>query len=113
MRRIAAVATNTFREAARNKLLYSLLFFALGLSISALARGQLAVHEDRRMFRDVGLFGVDVFSVLIAIFVGVNLLYKELALKTVYTILPKPLARREFEFGMWLGVMATLVAQIV
>ena len=112
MRRIAAVARNTFREAARNKILYSLLFFALGLIISALALGQLSVHEDRRMIRDVGLFGVDLFSVLIAIFVGVNLLYKELALKTVYTILPKPIARWEFVFGKWLGVMATLVAQL-
>src|SRR3569832_2428523 len=112
MRRIAAVARNTFREAARNKILYSLLFFALGLIISALALGQQSVHEDRRMIRDVGLFGVDLFSVLIAIFVGVNLLYKELALKTVYTILPKPIARWEFVFGKWLGVMATLVAQI-
>lgn len=112
MRRIAAVARNTFREAARNKVLYSLLFFALGLIVSALALGQLSVHEDRRMIRDVGLFGVDVFSVLIAIFVGVNLLYKELALKTVYTILPKPIARWEFVLGKWLGVMATLVAQI-
>ena len=113
MRRIAAVARNTFREAARNKILYSLLFFALALIASALALGQLSVHEERRMIRDVGLFGVDVFSVLIAIFVGVNLLYKELALKTVYTILPKPIARWEFVLGKWLGVMATLLAQIV
>ena len=112
MRRIAAVAKNTFREAARNKILYSLLFFAVALIVSALALGELSVHEERRMIRDVGLFGVDLFSVLIAIFVGVNLLYKELALKTVYTILPKPIARWEFVLGKWLGVMATLVAQI-
>jgi ABC-type transport system involved in multi-copper enzyme maturation permease subunit len=113
VRRIVAVARNTFREAARNKILYSLLFFALALIASALALGQLSVHEERRMIRDVGLFGVDLFSVLIAIFVGANLLYKELALKTVYTILPKPIARWEFVLGKWLGVMATLMIQIV
>ena len=107
-----AVATNTFREAVRNKILYSLLFFALVLIVSALALGELSVHEERRMIRDVGLFGVDLFSVLIAIFIGVNLLYKELALKTVYTILPKPIARWEFVLGKWLGVMATLATQI-
>jgi ABC-type transport system involved in multi-copper enzyme maturation permease subunit len=112
MRRIAAVARNTFREAARNKVMYSLLFFALALIVSALALGQLSVHEERRMVRDVGLSGIDVFSVLIAVFVGVNLLYKELALKTVYTILPKSIARWEFVLGKWLGVMATLVVQI-
>lgn len=112
MRRIFAVARNTFREAVRNKVLYSLLFFALALIVSALALGQLSVHEDQRMIRDVGLFGVDLFSVMIAIFVGVNLLYKELALKTVYTILPKPIARWEFILGKWLGVMATLGVQV-
>jgi ABC-type transport system involved in multi-copper enzyme maturation permease subunit len=113
VRRIAAVAKNTFREAARNKIMYSLLFFALALILSALAIGELSVHEEERTIRDVGLFGVDLFSVLIAVFVGVNLLYKELSLKTVYTILPKPIARWEFVLGKWLGVMATLVAQII
>jgi ABC-type transport system involved in multi-copper enzyme maturation permease subunit len=112
VRRILAVAHNTFREAARNKVMYSLLFFTIALIISALALGELSVNEEQRMIRDVGLFGIDVGSVLIAIFVGVNLLYKELALKTVYTILAKPIARWEFVLGKWLGVMATLVAQI-
>jgi len=113
MSRILAVARNTFREAVRNKVMYSLMLFAMILIVSALALGELSVHEERRMIRDVGLFGIDAFSVLIAIFVGVNLLYKELSLKTVYTILPKPIARWEFVLGKWLGVMATLVVQIV
>jgi ABC-type transport system involved in multi-copper enzyme maturation permease subunit len=111
--RVGAVARNTFREAVRNKVLYSLLIFAAAIIVSALALGQLSVNEDRRMIRDVGLFGVDVFSVLIAIFIGVNLLYKELALKTVYTILPKPIARWEFILGKWAGVMATLAVEVV
>lgn len=107
-----AIARNTFREAARNKILYSLLFFAVLLILSAVALGELSLHEEDRMIRDVGLFGIDLFSVLIAIFVGVNLLYKELDLKTVYTILPKPIARWEFVLGKWLGMVMTLAIQI-
>jgi ABC-type transport system involved in multi-copper enzyme maturation permease subunit len=112
MRRIWALARNTFREAVRNKVLYSLLFFAILLILSALAVGKLTLHEEIRMTRDVGLFGVDVFGVLIAIFVGVNLLYKELDLKTVYTILPKPIHRWEFVLGKWLGMLLTLAVQV-
>lgn len=107
-----AIARNTFREAARNKILYSLLFFAVLLILSAVALGELSLNEELRMTRDVGLFGIDLFSVLIAIFVGVNLLYKELDLKTVYTILPKPIARWEFVLGKWLGMLMTLAVQI-
>jgi ABC-type transport system involved in multi-copper enzyme maturation permease subunit len=112
MRRVLAIARNTFREAVRNKILYSLLFFALLLILSALALGRLSLHEELRMTRDIGLWGIDVFGVLIAVFVGVNLLYKELDLKTVYTILPKPLHRFEFVLGKWLGMLLTLAVQV-
>jgi ABC-type transport system involved in multi-copper enzyme maturation permease subunit len=113
MNRIVAIAWNTFREAVRNKILYSLLFFAVLLILSALAIGNLTLHEEVRTIRDVGLFGIDLFGVIIAIFVGVNLLYKELDLKTVYTILPKPLWRWEFVLGKWLGMLLTLAVQMV
>lgn len=112
MNRVLAIARNTFREAVRNKILYSLLFFALLLIASAVALGRLSMNEDQRMIRDVGLFGIDLFGVIIAIFVGVNLLYKELELKTVYTILPKPLHRWEFVLGKWLGMLTTLAVQV-
>ena len=112
MIRIWAIARNTFREAVRNKILYSLLFFAVLIILSASALGQLSLHEEIRTTRDVGLFGIDLFGVVIAIFVGVNLLYKELDLKTVYTILPKPLRRWEFVLGKWLGMLLTLAVQV-
>ena len=113
MNRIKAIAWNTFREAVRNKILYSLLFFAVLVIVSALAIGNLTLHEEVRTIRDIGLFGIDLFGVIIAIFVGVNLLYKELDLKTVYTILPKPLWRWEFVLGKWLGILLTLAVQMV
>jgi Cu-processing system permease protein len=112
VRRVWAIARNTFREAVRNKILYSLLFFALLVIASAMALGQLTLHEELRTTRDVGLYGIDLFGVIIAIFVGVNLLYKELDLKTVYTILPKPLRRWEFVLGKWLGMLLTLAVQM-
>jgi Cu-processing system permease protein len=113
MNRVLAIALNTFREAVRNKILYSLLFFAVLIILSALAIGNLTLHEEVRTVRDVGLFGIDLFGVIIAIFVGVNLLYKELDLKTVYTILPKPLRRWEFVLGKWLGMLLTLAVQML
>ncbi len=112
MKKILAIARNTFREAVRNKILYSLLFFAIIIIVSALALGNLSLHEEVRMTRDIGLAGVDLFGVLIAVFVGVNLLYKELELKTVYTILPKPLHRWQFVLGKWLGMLITLGVQM-
>jgi len=110
--KIVAIARNTFREAVRNKILYSLVMFATALILGSLVLGDFTLGEEIRLTRDLGLYGVDIFGVLIAIFLGVNMLYKELQLKTVYTILPKPIARYQFVLGKWLGLVFTLVLQV-
>jgi ABC-type transport system involved in multi-copper enzyme maturation permease subunit len=112
MTRVVAIAINTFREAIRNKVLYSLLFFAVLLIISALAFGQVSLHEEARVTRDLGLGGIALFGVLIAIFVGVNLVYKEIDRKTVFTLIPKPIHRYEFILGKFAGMVLTLAVQI-
>jgi ABC-type transport system involved in multi-copper enzyme maturation permease subunit len=110
--RVLAVGLNTFREAIRNKVLYSLLFFAVALIASALALGQLSLHEEGRVTRDLGLGGIALFGVLIAIFVGVNLVYKELDRKTVFSLIPKPIRRFEFILGKFAGMVMTLAVQV-
>jgi len=109
---VFALALNTFREAIRNKVLHSLLAFALLLIFSALAVGQLSLGEEARITRDFGLGGIGVFGVLIAIFVGVNLVYKEVELKTVYAILAKPVRRYQLLLGKFAGMVLTLLVQI-
>jgi ABC-type transport system involved in multi-copper enzyme maturation permease subunit len=111
--RVGAIALNTFREATRNKVLYLLLLFAIGLITFALALGQMSLHEELRVTRDLGLGGIALFGVLIAIFVGVNLVYKELDRKTVFSLIPKPIYRFEFVLGKYAGMVVTLAVQVV
>jgi ABC-type transport system involved in multi-copper enzyme maturation permease subunit len=113
MGKIVAIGLNTFREAIRNKILYSLLFFAVIVIVGSLAFGALSVHEEVRLTTDLGLAGMSLFSVIIAIFVGVNLVYKELERKTVYSLIPKPIHRYQFIVGKFLGMVLTLALQII
>jgi ABC-type transport system involved in multi-copper enzyme maturation permease subunit len=112
IRRINAIALNTFREAVRNKVLYLLLLFAIGLIALARPLGQISLHEELRVTRDLGLGGIALFGVLIAIFVGVNLVYKELDRKTVFSLIPKPIRRFEFILGKFAGMVVTLAVQV-
>jgi ABC-type transport system involved in multi-copper enzyme maturation permease subunit len=109
---IFAIARNTFREAIRDKILYSLLFFAILMILFAVVLGQLSLHEEGRLVADVGLGGISLFSVIIAIFVGSSLVYKELDRKTVFTIIPKPLHRHEFILGKFVGMTVVLLVLI-
>jgi ABC-type transport system involved in multi-copper enzyme maturation permease subunit len=110
---ILTIGLNTFREAIRNKILYSLLFFAVLVIVGSLAFGALSVHEEVRLTTDLGLAGMSLFSILIAIFVGVNLVYKELERKTIYSLIPKPIHRYQFVVGKFLGMVLTLAVQVL
>lgn len=110
--RIGVVAENTFREAVRDKLLYNLLLFAALMIASSVVLAKLHIGYDARIYRDVGLSAIAFFGVLIAIFVGVNLVYREISLKTVYSMLAKPVHRWEFLLGKYLGLVGLLALEI-
>jgi len=112
LERIVTLATNTVREAVRNKLLYTLLFFAILLILSGVFLSTLSYVESQRILQDVGLAATRVFSVAIALFVGVGLIYKEVERRTVYTILSKPLSRAEFLIGKYVGLVLTVWMQV-
>ncbi len=104
MRQTLAIATNTFREAIRDRIFHSLLVFAVLVILSSLILGYVTVGEQARIVMNVGLAAIHVFGVLIAISVGTGLVYKEMAKRTIVTLLSKPLARHQFLIGKYVGL---------
>lgn len=107
--RIYAIAINTFREAVRDRVLYGVLGFACAILFFTLAIAELSLHEQARVVADVGLASISLFSVIVAMFLGSSLLYKEIERKTLYVILPKPVQRAEFLLGKYFGIFLTAV----
>ena len=111
--RILSIAVNTFRENLREKLLYNLLFFALLMIGSSILLSRITLGDYHRLILDLGLASINLFGVLIAIFVGIGLVSKEVDRKTIYTIVSKPIPRYEFLLGKYCGLVITLFANTV
>ncbi len=107
--KVGSIALNTFRENLRDKLLYNLLVFALLLIGSSILLMRLTLGDFHRLLLDIGLASINFFGVLIAIFIGIGLVSKEIEKKTIYTIVSKPVARYQFLLGKYLGLMMTLM----
>jgi ABC-type transport system involved in multi-copper enzyme maturation permease subunit len=107
--RIAHVAFNTFREAVRDRVLYNLIAFALLLSGAAILVGQVSIDIERLVVVNLGLTAVTFFGVVIAIFIGIGLVSKEIEKRTLYTVLSRPVRRWEFVVGKFFGLTGTLV----
>ncbi|UCD85497.1 MAG: ABC transporter permease subunit [Deltaproteobacteria bacterium] len=110
--RIIAIALNTFKETIRDKILYNLLIFALIMIGSSVLLERLTLGERTKITVDLGLASISLFGALIAIFIGIGLVYKEIERKTIYTIVSKPIARYKFILGKFLGLLLTLLVNI-
>src|SRR6476646_3931266 len=107
--RIYHIAANTFREAVRDRVLYNLIAFALLLTGAAILVGQISIEIERLVVINLGLTAVSLFGVVIAIFIGIGLVSKEIDKKTLYTVLSRPVRRWEFILGKYFGLGLTLL----
>ena len=113
MSKVIAIAVNTFKEAVRNRVLYVLLFFSILIMLGAWVASTLAIDDETRIVRNLGVAAINLISVLIAVFVGIGLVYNDLDKKTIYTIISKPISRWQFLLGKYLGLMLTIAVNVL
>lgn len=112
--RVHAVALNTFIEASRNRAFVGLGIAAVGLVVSGIAVSQLAIRDQAaRVLVDFGLFAISLLAIVIAVVMGVILIFKEVDRKTFYLVLPKPVRRSEVVAGKFAGLLAVLAVAVV
>src|SRR6266498_3588657 len=107
--RLWAIAYNTFREAVRDRVLYNLVLFALLIVGASIIFGQVSIEINRIVLINLGLTAISLFGIVIAIFIGIGLVSKEIDKKTLYTVLSRPAQRWEFIAGKFFGLAGTLV----
>jgi ABC-type transport system involved in multi-copper enzyme maturation permease subunit len=110
--RILAVASNTFRESVRERVLYNLVFFAILMTLSGLLLGKLSIYQDEKILKDIGLASMEIFGTLIATFLGVGLVSKEIERRSLYPLLARPLQRGELLLGKFFGLSFTLAVNV-
>jgi Cu-processing system permease protein len=107
------VARMTFLEARRNRITWSLVFFCLLLVLTSYLFQEVTITAFDRIVRDVGMAAINAFGVLLAVFLGVNVVTREIERRSAYFVLAKPLARWEYLLGKLLGVWLTLILSLM
>lgn len=110
--KVSAIALNTFKEAVRDRILYAILIFALVMLAGSTVLVSISVGGEAKILKDLGLACISLFGTLIAIFLGIGLVSKEIEKRTVYTVLSKPIHRYQFILGKYLGLVLTLLVNV-
>jgi ABC-type transport system involved in multi-copper enzyme maturation permease subunit len=113
MRAIALVALHVFRDSVRDKVLYTIVVFAIVLMAASYLIGQLTAGQDLKIIKDLGLAAMSLFGLFIAVFIGIGLVAKEIERRSIYAVLVKPVRRQEFIIGKYIGLVGTLLFNLL
>lgn len=112
MRAIFLVAGAVFRESVRDRVPYSMMVFAILLMAASYLISQLTAGQDMKIVKDLGLAALSMFGLLIAVFLGIGLVSKEVERKSIFGLLTKPVSRAQFILGKYAGLVGTLIINL-
>lgn len=109
---IGVLAVSTFRETVRDRIFYLVAVFGFVMLASTAVVSPLTIGAQGKIMSDVGLAAMTVFGLLVVVFVGSNMVRKEMEKGTILTILSKPVSRRQYIWGKFLGLSMTQISMI-
>jgi ABC-type transport system involved in multi-copper enzyme maturation permease subunit len=112
MRAIALVALAVYRESVRDRVPLTIAGFGVLLVFASYLISQLTAGQDLKIIKDLGLAALNLLGLLIAVFIGIGLVAKEVDRRSIYTLLSKPLTREQFLIGKYLGLVMTLAVNL-
>lgn len=110
--KISIVAKYTFKEILKSKILYSTIVIGICMVIVTFVAAEFTYGVPERVALDFGIGMLSFSSMGIALFMGANLLSKEIESRTVYMVISRPIPRWCFILGKLMGLILVLAVNI-
>ncbi len=104
------IALATAKEAIRQPAFFVLAFIAGASLICTIFVPYFTFGEDIKMYKDTGLTTISFAALLLALLTASSSVAEEIEGKTAITLLSKPINRRQFIIGKFLGIELGVLA---
>ncbi|MGQ0736280.1 MAG: ABC transporter permease [Acidobacteriota bacterium] len=108
MRVIRLIAFAVFRESVRDRVPLTIVGFGVLLVFASYVISQMTAGQDLKIIKDLGLSALSLLGLLIAVFIGIGLVAKEVERRSIYSLLSKPVTREQLVVGKFAGLVMTL-----
>lgn len=103
----------TFKEGIRNRALFGIFIMALLMFAVTLALTNLFMKDITKVAVDLSLSTISFSGLLMVIFIGTNLLAKDIDKKTIYMVLSRPISRSQYIVGKYLGLCLLVLISVL
>jgi ABC-type transport system involved in multi-copper enzyme maturation permease subunit len=111
--RTGVIARATTMEATRQPLFILLMVLGISLMLVLAFLPYLTFGEDIKMFKDGGLSTILISGILLAVWTASTSISQEIEGRTAMTLLSKPVNRRQFVVGKYLGILQAVLLLIL
>lgn len=110
MTAILGIASITWKEGVRTRSIYGIFLLALVLFLFTHTFSYMFMRDVVKVAVDVSLAGAAFGGLLLTLFLGTNLIAKDLDKRTIHVVLAKAVSRPQYLLGKFLGLSALIVA---
>ncbi|MCI0464914.1 MAG: ABC transporter permease [Gemmataceae bacterium] len=107
-----AVGLSAFRESLRQPMFWLLFIVALVLQWVVPFLPYFTLGEDLKMVKELGYDIIMLFTVLFAIIAASSSITEEIEGRTAVTLMSKPVSRREFLLGKFVGILLSSLVMV-
>lgn len=112
------IAVHTWREGMRKKTLVGFLILSLlvifGASFMTTALDPTSDQDlSLKLIKDICVTTIDIFGMLITIFIAASVVPSEVENKVIYTVLSKPVRRIQYLLGKFMGVQMIVLVNLL
>lgn len=111
--RTGVIARATIKESVRQPIFFLLLFLSLTILVLNTFVPFFSFGEDIKMLKDCGLATLLISGLLLAVWNASNSIAAEIEGKTTMTLLSKPINRRQFIVGKYLGISQAVIVLLI
>jgi ABC-type transport system involved in multi-copper enzyme maturation permease subunit len=110
--KIAAIALNTFRESARDRLGMVAFFLALVMIILSGQMIEFSISNFHKMVSEFGLAFLNLGGLMVTILIGATIVSKEFQRRSIMVLFARPLSVWEFVAGKYLGFLVAVASSL-
>jgi ABC-type transport system involved in multi-copper enzyme maturation permease subunit len=103
--KITHISSILYREMIRDKIFLSLSGASILLVFASLILNEMVVGQQIKATKDLGLSVLNLFSLFILIFLGVNLVSRDLNNKSLYFLFSRPVTRPQYIIGSSISIL--------
>lgn len=113
MNGIWSLAYITFKEGIKNRALFGIFIMVLFLFSITVTLTDLFMRDIVKVAADLSLATISFSGLLIVLFIGINLLAKDIDKRTIYMVISRPISRAQYIVGKFLGLSMLIVTAVI